>query len=68
MLFKTEKNGFIAPVKDFKQLAAKVLTLLDNESLKSEFVVKSKAIIQNDFNAENIAKQTKEEYLRVMKL
>ncbi len=55
-------------MKDFKQLAAKVLTLLDNESLKSEFVVKSKAIIQNDFNAENIAKQTKEEYLRVMKL
>ena len=62
------KNGFIAPVKDFKQLATKVITLLDDENLKSEFVIKSKAIIQNDFNAENIAKQTKEEYVRVMKL
>jgi glycosyltransferase involved in cell wall biosynthesis len=62
------KNGFIAPVKDFKQLANKLLTLLDDENLKSQFVSKSKAIIENEFTAENIAKQTKEEYLRVMKL
>lgn len=62
------KNGFIAPVKDFKQLANKVVILLDDKNLKSEFITKSKAIIQNDFNAENIAKQTKEEYLRVMNL
>lgn len=62
------KNGFTAPVKDFKQLANKILILLDNESLKSEFASKSKTIIENEFTAENIAKQTQKEYLRVMKL
>ena len=67
-VIKDGKNGFIAPVKDFKQLATKIITLLDDENLKSEFVIKSKEIIQNDFNAENIAKQTKVEYHRVMKL
>jgi L-malate glycosyltransferase len=67
-VIQDEKNGFIAPVKDFKQLANKLVTLLDDENLKSQFVSKSKAIIENEFTAENIAKQTKEEYQRVMKL
>lgn len=62
------ENGFIAPVKDVKKLANKLITLLNDENLKSQFVSKSKAIIENEFTAENIAKQTKKEYQRVMKL
>lgn len=62
------ENGFTAPIKDHKQLSNKLLKLIDDEDLKLKFVARSKVIIQNDFNAENIAKQTKDEYLRVMKL
>lgn len=67
-IIQNGENGFITPIKDFKQLANKVLTLLANSNLSSEFVVKSKSIIQNQFNATSVAKQTKEEYLRLLNL
>ena len=51
-------NGFIAPVKDFKQLSEKVVRLLDDSDLQAVFVKDSKAIIAEKFTATYIAKCT----------
>lgn len=59
-------NGFVAPIKDYKQLANKLITLLDSDEIRIEFAAKSKTIIEKEFIGERIAKQTKDEYLRVV--
>jgi glycosyltransferase involved in cell wall biosynthesis len=50
-------NGFISRVKDYKDLAAKIDSLLSDEVLIDEFVKKGKIIILKEFTAGFIAKQ-----------
>ena len=59
-------NGFIAPIKDYKELSKKIITLLDNSNSKAAFVEQSKEIIKLNFTASFIAKKTQEEYSRVI--
>ena len=62
------QNGFIAPVKDYNKLSEKTLRLLDDSDLQAVFVKKSKEIISTNFTAPYIAKQTKDEYERIINL
>jgi glycosyltransferase involved in cell wall biosynthesis len=66
-VIKDGVNGFIAPIKDYKLLAEKMLILSKDESLKLKFSKKSKLVIEQNFTAQDLAKQTKEEYERIIK-
>lgn len=66
-VIQNEENGFIAPVKDFKKLANKVLTILDDKNLQLEFTSKSKAIIKNEFTSEIISKILHEHFKKILK-
>ena len=59
-------NGFISPIKDFKDLAAKIKILLDDEELRKTFSEKSKVVITERATASVIAKKTFEEYNKII--
>ena len=63
---KDGENGFVASVKDYKNLAQKLKMLLGNEDLKADFIQKSKLIVESKFTAFEIAKETKDEYLKIL--
>lgn len=60
------KNGFIAPVKNYKLLAEKLLMILDNIDLQFSFSKKSKEMIVSNFTASIIANMTRKEYLKII--
>lgn len=63
---KDGENGFVASVKDYKNLAQKLKMLLGNEKLKADYIQKSKLIVERKFTALVIAQETKDEYLKIL--
>lgn len=52
------ESGFISPIKDYKDLATKLILLLSDHSMQKKFKEISKIKILNEFNSEHIAKET----------
>jgi glycosyltransferase involved in cell wall biosynthesis len=52
------ENGFMSSVKDYKDLANKLMLLIFNQSLKDKFIEKNKVKIAKEFNSTSIAKET----------
>ncbi|MBS7232981.1 glycosyltransferase family 4 protein [Flavobacterium psychroterrae] len=65
-VIKDGENGYITPIKDFKNLASKINLLLSNEKLKKDFIEKSKIVIENGYTASVIAEKTYDEYKKVI--
>ena len=65
-VIKDGENGLVATVKDFKKLAKKLISLIDDSNLQSVFSEKSKIIITNHFTAKVIARKTIAEYKRLI--
>lgn len=61
-------NGFIAPIKDYKDLATKIDLLLLDKNLQKKFIVESKSKIEKEFIVSKIAIQTLTEYKRILNL
>ncbi|MDI6050230.1 glycosyltransferase family 4 protein [Flavobacterium sp. XS2P24] len=59
-------NGFISPVKDYKDLAAKIDSLLSDKVLRDEFIKNGKVIILKEFTSSFIAKQMFLKYKKMM--
>jgi glycosyltransferase involved in cell wall biosynthesis len=60
------ESGFYAPVKEPKQLAAKVIELLDDEMLQEKCSKNAKYLIENEFNSEVIAQKTVTLYKQII--
>ncbi len=61
-------NGFIALIKDYKDLAKKIDLLLSDENLQKKFSIESKSKIEKEFIVSKIALQTLTEYKRILDL
>lgn len=61
------ENGFISPVKDYKDLVTKLVLLLSDQALQKKFKEVNKIKISNEFNSEYIANETYIEYQRILK-
>lgn len=61
-------NGFIAPIKDYKDLAKKLDLLLSDKNLQKKFSIESKSKIEKEFIVSKIALQTLTEYKRILDL
>lgn len=59
-------NGFISPIKDFKNLGDSINMLLNDKNLRKDFVIKSKVIINEGFTASVIAKKTYDAYQKII--
>ncbi|WP_026729267.1 glycosyltransferase family 4 protein [Flavobacterium denitrificans] len=59
-------NGFISPIKDFKNLAENINLLLNDVNLQKEFVEKGKMTINNGFIAPVIARKTADAYKKII--
>jgi glycosyltransferase involved in cell wall biosynthesis len=51
-----DENGFIVPEKDSKSIREALTEILSNEKLEHEMSLKSKEIIDNNFQYENMVK------------
>ena len=65
-VFIDGENGFVADIKDSKNLAKKIQLLLDNKDLQVQFKQKGNTIIKERYTAKIIAQKTFEEYQRVL--
>jgi glycosyltransferase involved in cell wall biosynthesis len=61
------ENGFMCSVKDYKDLATKLIKLISNESLKKQFIETNKLKITKEFNSAFIAKETYLAYKKIIK-
>ncbi|HSN48210.1 MAG TPA: glycosyltransferase family 4 protein [Flavobacterium sp.] len=61
-------NGFIAPIKDYKDLATKIDLLLSDKNLQRKFILESRSKIEKEFIVSKIAIQTLTEYERILNL
>lgn len=52
------ENGFMSAIKDYKNLAAKLVLLISSQLLRSKFTAINKVKIANEYNSELIAKET----------
>lgn len=59
------KNGYISAVKDYKDLSMKLMKLINDKSLKEEFVKINKLKIAREFNSSIIAHKIYQEYLKI---
>lgn len=60
------KNGFVSDIKDYKSIALKIISLLDDENLQRQFAREGIEIINNRFTAKFIAQKTLEEYKKLL--
>lgn len=61
-------NGYIASVKNYEDLAIKIIKLLDNEELRQEFIKRSDLIVKEKFINSVVAKKYFEEYNQIINL
>lgn len=59
-------NGFISPVKDFKDLAVKIDLLLSDEVLRDEFIRNGKRTILREFTSPFISEQMFSKYKKLI--
>lgn len=52
------ESGFYAPIKDSKELATKIIELLDDKVLQDKCIKNAKFLIENEFNSKVIAHET----------
>jgi len=62
------ENGFSAEIKDAKALAQKLIKILDDKELQTQFSLKSKEIIKTKFSSTYIASQIKSEFEKIINL
>ncbi len=62
-VIKNEKNGFVVPKRNSRELADKIQCLLDNEQLYQELSENSLKIFAQTFTAKAMTKQTEKIYL-----
>lgn len=61
------ENGFLADVKDYKELAKKTKMLLYDENLKNKFSQKSYELLMDKFTSKHCAQKTLELYKSIVK-
>ena len=61
-------NGFISPIKDYKDLAKKIDLLLFDKTLQKKFIEESRFKIEKEFIVSKIANQTLTEYKKTLHL
>jgi len=59
-------NGYVFEPRSYKELAGKILTLLEDEELRKKMGRKSREIAEKEFTWEKVAKRIMEVYMRCM--
>jgi len=64
---KAGECGYLVPPGDHTELAAKVAYLLDNTCISKEFSIRGRQRVQDNFDAANMIRQTKNIYYSLLK-